>query len=631
MEKTNKNHVFNLSALTASTDESIESYVAQAKTKLVILDPELLSLNLTGVKPAMCSPEAAYRKCKLWVLEQKKRPRVASVFTELVTQNDIQVNLTSMVLPEGKEIVPRGGSLDIEAPKKLTSLAREVANIIVIHSTHKIGSYPEEWITSAKAQKLGLPYFDVLPLRKMLNIQGNDNFITRDAIFAALSGKSPIAFCMLMYCVQTIYSCEKLKEYSVPDPELLKQYIKFKGGLPDLSEIRVPNFTKFRSITCEDPRTAWGISILSNQMLGEYKKRGALSVGYYRFDLPSSEVRLIDEVTDILMICKKYAYTAVRVSELDINLSRILISNGISVYTTKTQNEEPPGETAGVWSAGKRKSFNWGFYSQATPMVKDGEPQIPPVIKFIGKEPSFNYCYLPLKDGEYSFLPSIRACDGLCIVTNTSVGTCKHLNLIRRFVKAQYYRNWFPYLRLTYCNQDSFRKMFKFSWMYPKRVEVKQEDFFANMTVEIRNVQSLEDSSKIYGELDAIPADAEPVDVKLEDFRQFLLFSSVKDIYDHYNLIYGAHFTQVSVAFSRYLAVLNKNVMLAEMLARLKIVDVATYNLLIYATTGEVSVAENDMVLPIAPPIAVPVLDEVDFDFDSINVENVDVIKSSDS
>lgn len=496
MQKHNK---FNLEAFDHAQVTTIESYYLRACDEEEMNQPEFQNLVTEGHKPAFCSPAAAIGHCRRWLIEVRKKPQVASYFSKTIQENDVKVNLGSIVVKDTK-IIPNGGSLDPAFSEAQPGYARDVANILLLHTTYKAENKCEEWITPAKAADLGIPYIPCAVARLFVNVMGNDNFITRDAMYEKLVSKVPADVCALLYCMSLIYTVPDMEGYTEDSPQYLAYYNLYKlPAFPPIKHIRVPanKCPGFKFPVSHS--SIWWVSIKSIQALGEGKKRGVVTTGYYRFDMPSSEVKMMEEATDLIMICRRYKFKAVRTVSMNQTLYSILVKNGISVYTTHSGLRQPKNKI-GVWSGGTEKCFLWGVYKQEAPKLLGDTVTLPPPIVVDGRtEPFFNYVYIPeASDSQLRYLPSIGAASGYCIATNVPVGDGVSLHiLMKRFCQALVFRNLFPYTRLTYVNQDCFRTWFTHAWIFPKKKERTVRDVFAGIIEEAVDYKILDDDCKL--------------------------------------------------------------------------------------------------------------------------------------
>jgi hypothetical protein len=509
------------SAFEQSKNVSIESYFMRATQLHKLNDPEFQTLNLEGHSAALCAIDAALGHCKKWLLEVRKRPQVASYFTKTIQTQDVTVNLGSVKI--GAETIrPLCGSLDPVFKEAQPIYAREVANILTLHTTHKTSL--DEWITVDKAAEIGIPYINCTLARQLLNVKGNDNFITRDAIYAKLVGDLPGDWCLLIFCMSIIYDSPSLKEFTEVSESMLEYYKENKPkGYPSIKGVRIPKLTTplFRYPTSTN--SIWYLSIKSGQILGDVRKRGVISCGYYRFDMPSSEIKLIEEATDIIMICRRFKYGAVRTNTLNQTLCSILVKNGISVYTTHSSYAQP-GKKAGIWGHGTMKAFTWGIYQQTPPKLVGDTPDRPlPILAKGRNESFFNYVYIPdTHDSCLVYLPSVAAATGLCIATNTKVQGVTCSDLLKRFCRAQIFRNMFPYTRLTFVNQDTMRDWFNTSWVFPKKTDKKTSDIFMGAVEESIAYDESNDDFNVIGMIRSKPPKPTPEQKGVQNLLEIL-------------------------------------------------------------------------------------------------------------
>jgi len=303
-----------------------------------------------------------------------------------------------------------------------------------------------------------------------------------------------------------------LHPYTKEAPELVKYYNDMRQApFPEIKTVRVPVLTATQFKYPTDPMAIWWLSIKSGHILGDVKKRGVVSCGYYRYDMPSSEVLMIDTATDLINICRRYHYEAVLTTTVDQTLFSILVKNGISVYTPSSGLVQPQNGAVGVWGYGKQKHFSWDLMKQNPPQIIGDSPVLPPPILTQGRNiPFFNYVYIPDKpDSRLAYIPSVRAASGYCIATNTKVDGVDIGALMKRFCRAQIFRNMFPYTRLTFVNQDDMRSWFPATWMFPKKKERGIKDVFAGAVEEVLECKG-DDDTIVYGQIVAVFAPPTP-------------------------------------------------------------------------------------------------------------------------
>lgn len=310
-------------------------------------------------------------------------------------------------------------------------------------------------------------------------------------------------------------------EFSKESPDYLQYYKDSKPpNFPEILSVRVPILTASVLKYPTDYKSIWKLSIRSGQILGDVRKRGVVSCGYYRYDMPSSEIHMIDEATDLINVCRRYKYAAVNTSTMNQTLYSILVKNGISVYTTHSSEMQPSNGKVGVWGNGKLKSFSWGLYKQDPPKLTGDTPVCPsPILAQNRKAIFFNYVYIPaVPDPLLKYLPCINAASGQCIATNMRVEGVAIPDLMTRFCRGQMFRNMFPYTRLTFGNQDVMRTWFTSSWTFPKRRERSVTDIFSGAVEEAIPYDEKYDDFIVYGQIKAADAFPTPKQKNKQDF-----------------------------------------------------------------------------------------------------------------
>jgi hypothetical protein len=467
---------------------------------------ELVKLNLDPI-PNM-APDIAMIKFNKLAKAYESTARVTDFLDKMAREKEVIISISSMEV-EGQEIIPSGGSLvELSATQHL---AREVANIVSIYTSQK-SEYISELIEAKVANEIKMPALDLVTIRAVIKVPGSDNSETRDAIYDKLRTKGKKNKCALLYMMTKIFSTPLLKPYSKVDQAMTQWYSTANTRKSmALKEIRVPQFDSFKSLVITKSVPAWRFYCKSLGARGGKKGRGELSYGYYRFDLPSATVELLNEMTDLYSICMHYNFKAVSLEYPNINLARLLIYNGITVYSPAMSSVvQPKKELVGVYSRGKLKTFLWMAANQTSPTLAKSTVTMPDPISIVTNEIAFVYEFIPTQlDPAYSYLPSIFAAEGLCIKfkmpkTKTVKAVITDIDVLyARFSTAVYFRNWFPFTRLTYVSQDPCRDFFSHKWKYPKITTDKTEDLFAGAAVKEYKVRE----TILYSQIDECEAD----------------------------------------------------------------------------------------------------------------------------
>jgi len=157
-----------------------------------------------------------------------------------------------------------------------------------------------------------------------------------------------------------------------------------------------------------------------------------------------------------------------------------------------SSNVEKNDKIVDVYSRGKRKSLRYYALVQVNPTLSKHTTKQPEPIVIIGSELAMHITYLPDRVVPGTrLLPSCRAANGLCIVTNIGlkqkVPVVSLQMLYERFSTALSYRNWFVFSRVTYVAADPYSSYFKHGWVYPKiKPEIKEDLYNFRAVVQVK-------------------------------------------------------------------------------------------------------------------------------------------------
>jgi len=466
----------------------------------------------------------------------------AKFFESQLRNHDIRINMDTVVI-EDVTYTPVGGSLVPMNPIEVT--ARDCANVITMYT--RVKGNDNAIITEAAEDKAyqtcGMPIIKAANIRRFLNNTTTDPIKARDEIYSKLSNKHDLILPIL--CTSLIYSNDKLADYRKSSPALLAKYKslveeKTKASIaarvknpaivvhkwPVLTDAYTLKQGPFRYITANSPENLWRFFMTSTNVRGGQKKIGAISRGYYRFDISPPLIAEIEEVTDLIMIVKKFNFKAVTLEVADVRLAMVLAYNGITVYCPALQPLAQKGEKVGVYSRGSLKSFIYRAITQEAPTLTKHSVTMPSAIPIYGTAPHFVMEYIPnVPEPSMAYLPSCRADQGLCIKTNIPTRMGVSLDSLRlRFSAAISYRNWFIFTRYTFVSQDIFRSWFNNSWVLPKIKEDLSEDFFKDGTA--FSVLSLKDTvyeiDLTVTEQDSVPESPQVVGISSEELSESL-------------------------------------------------------------------------------------------------------------
>jgi len=457
---------------------------------------------------------------------------VSSYFPTIIRQKPVTIGLSTITV-SGQEIVPIGGSLD--KVSGIEVFAREAANILTVYTSHD-GVYVSDKVDQQMAVAVRMPSFSLKNIRRLVNVPGGDNSKTRDEIYNKLKKQNPEARSILLFTIHSIYSNPIFFEMRKHDPDLTNYYMRHKlPGMPDIAELYVPCPSNFTAPSITSSVACWRLACKSVALRGGRKHRGALSVGYYRYDMPSADVELCDEMTDVYNLCQTYKYKAVRLMYPNVSLARYLVFNKITVYCPALSGEVQLGDKLGLFSRGKQKCMIWEARVQNMPTLSTNSVTMPEP-GCVSEGQSYIYEYIPeIEEPGATYLPSIKAAEGLCIKTFVKGAKGVSLNKLRaRFSMAVYYRNWYIFTRLPFVSQDVFRDRFDKSWVCPPVVDMTMEDLFAGAIMNSVEIDEKDYRSRLYSEMIAAPLE-EPV---IEINWGALFKNYVKDLDPAYLAIY---------------------------------------------------------------------------------------------
>jgi hypothetical protein len=499
----------------------------------------------------------------LWQKESKtfKRGRgVSKWFENQLRENDVTICVDHVIIND-QPIVPEGGSL--ETLNSASTTARDCANLITLYTKVK-GEGADVLVTSVAEDKVyskaAMPALKATTLRKMLKNTTPDPVRARDEMYVKLIAKDGLA--AMIYCTYSLYSNEKLKPFRVSSPKVLAKYkseVKkmvaqaVKEGLPvpkwpDIKDAYYLQQADFEYYTVEGKDTVWRFFMTSTNARGGQKHQGALTRGYYRFDISPPLVNDIEEATDVIMIANKYKYTAVMLEIADVKLAMILNYNNITVYCSALNSvKETNKNVVGTYCRGSRRYFIYRAVDQDFPSVKKHDVTMPNPVSITTNIATFVMEYIPhVGQANMNYLPSCRAALGLCIKTNQHMkkDQAADLNVLRnRFCTAVYYRNWFLITRYTYVSQDPYRNWFNTAWTLPKIKEDITEDYFAlgqKMVVKTNGTRPV-DLAFTEQELgEEIPPPSRLTDVEVEELLAMMRKSTRDELEELHMLVTDA-------------------------------------------------------------------------------------------
>jgi hypothetical protein len=553
-------NAYNFSALN-ETAEVTETHLARlmataAKKYVPVTTIQKDLLDLKEQPYSDMSPDKAMMELNKLLKSYDAKPKVNNFLDTTLRKSEVKISL-SHVEVDGQEIIPQGGSLVALGGRDV--MAREVANILMVYTSQK-NEMILETIEQKTALDIKMPALGLRGIRSLINVPGSDNQETRDSIYDKLRKNRDGDKLVLMYGLTKIYSESSLLPLSKKNDKMTEWYIsKCNNNKMNLNEVRIPCATSLNTFIITHAVQAWRFYCKSNMARGGRKGRGSTSYGYYRFDLPSSEVDLINEMTDVFGLCQRFGFAAVTMVTPNTNLVRLLISNGIVVYcpalTGVVQVKGRKDHKKGVFGRGYMKNFVWMAQTQASPSLSGSSVAMPAPIP-LPEALSFVYEYIPdYFEKGCSYMPSIRAAEGFCIKSNIKGLKFEEEitadNLRGRFSQAVFFRNWFIFSRVTFVSQDRYRNFFLYPWTYPKIVSDKIEDLFSTA---VESKVKVKPETKIFTVMEESIAMSSDIDYKVaeKDLRSLLVEMNLQTLSGIYRDLQTENFVIPEVLRTSY-------------------------------------------------------------------------------
>lgn len=462
------------------------------------LQNQLLSENYTADQSV--SPLSAFSKYAKLLIEYEKQNQVLGAFDKMHREKNVTLYL-DRIESEGEKIYPKGGSFEKE--DFFLNMCRELANIIISNTRVTSEKIIIASASAADVKVARFPYVNTVMLRQLFRNFEPDFSKARDALFTLLKNwKNPM---FVVNITSLLLSDDAMApvRHKVEQGELFEKYHKAKKDyFQPINGIYVFKRAAPSLVGFPTPDDAWRYRDMIVKLRGDERKQGNLSSGYYRYDMTPAINRMIEEVADILYLCRTLKMKAVRLERTDYELARILVMNQITVYAPSMTNKMEPDPLhekkttgkgknqknsitttyapPGIYYEGTQIHFVYIAFATSVPSVTK-ESVVYPEGMILRKDrlmvvvEPIPKVYNPL----YRYLPSSRVDKGLCLKTNiTSFANVPIDVLSKRFSHAVRYRSWYIYTRIPFSSQDPYRGHFNYPILLPKvRKEVTKLDF----------------------------------------------------------------------------------------------------------------------------------------------------------
>lgn len=372
-----------------------------------------------------------------------------------------------------------------------------------------------------------------------------------------------------IHVIDRIYSAPKLNDYAISNDRAkeVSQAVSNENQLQYIAKGNVPcvvdcDFDLKDNTTLEQ---AWLIAAISrSQIGGEKAGMGALTSGYYAFDMPTNVVKALARAREVIAMLKLLRISVVKIAatkDFSLLSMQLLARNGIRVISSfgagLCKKDSPPGIYASsdvsyltiVANSFQEPKFNAsGMTYQSRDSFEDSFAGV-----FSKKKKGYTAVltyYTPalmnkiksMDEKTMSFFPSLSPHTGKIWLINCVLD----LNIfdeehIKRFVKSVYFKNLYPLTRKPYFTFDPLRTLFPESVIIPKVVRADKKSVISIPTAPAR-VLNKEDVIKIDCNYDFMVAREfayDPVPAWKKEVDKIMLCHDPADLAESLTYIYN--------------------------------------------------------------------------------------------
>jgi len=315
----------------------------------------------------------ALRMLNKRVAEGKLSVFPAVIMEKMVRSNTVKITPTSVVGEKNSNAnyVVEMGVLT-RPDNKLSVLASVTATLV---------AYETVVLEDGKKRKICEMVWDpvMVPQLQMSAIR---NLLFKDDVPISHPGKAQVNFYSRLISKNpnavetvTLYYAHSLAGNNLPnyedhlDPKVLinvntvRASLK-KAPMSKLCRIREYN-PNLKITTILDTAYHWYSANLGKR--GSNGKRGPLTSGYTMFDMPSVLTRVISEVRDILNLCTVFGSNLVLTDSLNVEVRRVLVANGVSVFVTEGDYSEAVNDKPGVYLYTDQVKIGFVYFNATGP------------------------------------------------------------------------------------------------------------------------------------------------------------------------------------------------------------------------------------------------------------------------
>lgn len=456
--------------------------VLKVLSQTMRLDARVSHIDYENAAPINLSFQACMAYYKEYLAKQPPITNPVSRLTSMCERNDIVLcpdHVEVLAEPDDVEALKKGsystklGIVVSQDIKDADILSLVAAEILAYTTTQDDKGVIGNVFDMNKAKKMRVPYLFPVGARNVVAVGGLQAGQTRDVIYEKLRKNWRVAVQIL----DSIYSQPDFQKFGAKDDVILNVYNNGTNVKPK-SELWLPcaQDLEIGSTTVLD--TAWRFVSDSRGVRGEDNRGiGPISIGYMWYDMDRSMFVDLAMVQDLLSVAKAMGARAVRSEELGVRVVKMLVANGLSVYSTRATELEQDPHITGFYLDGNRTFFRYVDYNVSSPTVRQkviDYGDIKDKLQALKKHKlvaAHMYLHPTLKeDKQISLFPSFRVHSGMVLVGLKGKNSYSFDSLVSRFFEANHVRNNFPYSRLAYCVMDAYFNYFQPRIIVPRNL-----------------------------------------------------------------------------------------------------------------------------------------------------------------
>jgi len=555
--------------------------------EIIVLDPRCESIDLRDIAPveglAMNIMMEMYRD---FTMKLPPLTNPVMSLSSLSERNDIILSVDEIQVfseptdfeasPEQKCGIKMGIPL-VNSLKDFNCLSMIIAELLAYTTTHAADGRLDIVADQKKCKVMGLPYVNLIDVRKILNVSGLQPADSRNAIYEKLKKDWRLTY----FCSNKIFSQSAMLPFAEDNKAQLRYYNENpKQGYPQLFTLFVPKPASFEIRSSANVEAMWRFLHFCRGVRGEDNRGiGVITAGYMWYSMTRATFMELSMAQDLLSLLNHYKLQALYSDTVPSRVRAILNSNKITVYSAKAIVAESDASVCGYYIHGSRPYLTFYDLDVSPPTVTTKVVEYPEIkgkLKTLRDKVALSCAYFYLHpllvNCNLELFPTFRAHSGLVLVANIAVEQKKNKKknksdktsdddtkkkekvsskfeiLVSRAYEANYVRNMYPFTRMTFAPLDPFFDYFFKALVIPRNIPRQTTSFdvveYVTRTVPVRvsyhldldvveqvvveyNMTSVKAS--LFERLDGL-SDLE----RYNDIRSIVLYPQVVITNDHY-------------------------------------------------------------------------------------------------